>query len=122
MNMHTSEITVANHWLALIDAGDFGTSWDIAATITRTNVPRFYWIYTLNSIRLPLGNFIRRSYCDACIIDNLIDTPPGRHLMLTFRSDFDFGPRYVEKVIVTKDTDGVFRVAGYRGVGYLPLD
>jgi len=103
----------AQAWLAQVDAGDYGASWDAAAPIFQGAVERAKWGETLAAVRQPLGAVVSRSVKSATFTKTLPGAPDGEYVVLQFDTSFENKKSAVETVTPMKAPDGTWRVSGY---------
>jgi hypothetical protein len=103
----------ATDWLTLIDEGKLQESWDTAAPFLRDRVPRPNWLDSGNAIRAALGNRVVRRQVAVMETDTVGSAPPGRYVVVEYRSKFAQRPDAFESVTTMLCDDGKWRVAGY---------
>lgn len=104
---------VAQQWLKTIDAGNFGESWDGAATIFKEKVTREQWQGAMQQVRVPLGKVNSRKVKVTNYVTALPNVPKGEYVIVQFESSFDGMNHAIETVTPYMDKDGHWRVAGY---------
>lgn len=105
--------TAASEWLALTDAGNYGASWDKAATIFQGAISKPGWEQALRNVRHPLGAVKTRRLASAQFTHDLPGAPAGDYFVLQFATQFENKSSAVETVTPMKGTDGNWRVSGY---------
>jgi Protein of unknown function (DUF4019) len=105
--------TSATAWLALVDAGKYGESWDGAASLFRAAITRDKWTTAASGARGPLGKLVSRKLKSAEHKTKLPGAPDGEYVVLQFDTTFEKKATAVETVTPMLDTDGVWRVSGY---------
>jgi Protein of unknown function (DUF4019) len=103
----------AEQWLALVDAGKYGESWDEGARMLKDTVSRKDWISTVKEKRGPLGKVVSRKLSKADSLKNIPGLPPGEYFGLQFKSSFAKLPAATEVVVPTLEKDGKWRVSEY---------
>ncbi len=103
----------AESWLKLVDAGQFGESWDGAAAVFRGAVAREQWVQAASGARGPLGGLVSRKISSRQYTEQLPGAPDGRYVILQFDAVFENKASAVETVTPMLDEDGVWRVSGY---------
>jgi hypothetical protein len=103
----------AEQWLALVDAGYYGESWDAAAQYFKNAVPKDHWEHSLNAVRKPLGNLVTRKLTSAKYATSLPGAPDGEYVVLQFETAFQNKMSAIETVTPMLDKDGKWRVSGY---------
>lgn len=102
----------AEAWLKLIDAGQYGASWDEASSTFRKAVPRASWEKQAAAAREPLGKVLGRKLATKQLVHELPGAPDGTYVVLNFDTRFEHKERGHETVTMMLD-DGRFRGAGY---------
>jgi hypothetical protein len=103
----------ATAWLALVDAGKYGESWDGAAELFRQAMTRPQWEGTLDKVRTPLGKMVSRKLKAAKFMRDLPGAPAGDYVVIQYDTNFAAQSGATETVTPMKDKDGAWRVAGY---------
>jgi hypothetical protein len=103
----------AKHWLALVDGGDYATSWDVAAPMLKNAVAKEKFAKMLESTRAPLGKVISRTVKSVIDTTSLPGAPDGQHVVIQFESSFEHKKSAIETVIPSLGNDGQWRVSGY---------
>jgi len=105
--------TVAHAWLALVDKGEIAKSWDEAALSFQLGVTKTKWTQLVVSARAPFEPFGARHQIMARYTTDPPNAPPGRYVLLQYKTDVSGGRQVVETVIPTLDGTRGWRVAGY---------
>lgn len=103
----------AEAWLALVDSGKYGESWDAAAAYFKKQVPRKRWIQMIGQVREPLGTAESRALSVARRTTSLPGAPDGDYVVMQYKTGFARKKAAVETITPMKDPDGVWRVSGY---------
>jgi hypothetical protein len=103
----------ATAWLAVVDGGRYGESWDRASSIFRSAIGRDGWVAALAQTRAPLGHLKSRRLKSATFTTQPPGAPAGQYVIVQFESSFDHLPSGIETVTPALDADGKWRVAGY---------
>ena len=103
----------ATSWLALVDEGKYGESWDAAASLFRIAVTREKWATAAGAVRGPLGKLVSRKLKSAQHETKLPGAPDGEYVVLQFATTFEKKAAAVETVTPMLDTDGTWKVSGY---------
>ena len=103
----------AERWLALVDAGKYGESWDEAAPSFKTAVTRGDWVRKVAAARRPLGKLVSRKLTKSDLVKNPPNSPPGDYVGLQYQSSFQNLKSAVETLVPMLDPDGKWRVSGY---------
>lgn len=102
-------------WLEHVDAGQFGTSWDSAATHLQNAVPRAEWIGRGQEARSDLRGLESRGLENITFRDSVAQIPGGQPVV-TMEYNSTFEEESVKEAIVMTRQDSDWRVAGYRVV------
>jgi hypothetical protein len=108
-----SAIESAEAWLAQVDAGKYGESWDQSAELFRSVLTKEQWVVSLNSVRKPLGAVEKREVLVATPMTNPPGAPPGEYLVIQFSTDFANKKGAIETVTPMREEGGDWRVSGY---------
>lgn len=103
----------AEAWLALVDEGKYGESWDQAAGFFRTAISKDSWGPLVERARAPLGKVKSRTLKAAVYTTSLPGAPDGQYVVMQYVTDFDNKTGAVETVTPTLDKDQTWRVSGY---------
>jgi hypothetical protein len=108
-----SAMAVAEAWLAGVDAGRYGASWDDAAKLLQGAIERTKWEITLERARGPLGVAVTRKLRTANFTRSLPDAPPGEYIVIRYDTVFENRPLSTEIVTPMREPDGTWKIAGY---------
>jgi hypothetical protein len=106
-------VTAGNTWLAVVDAGRYGESWEQACAYFKNVVPRNQWERQVAGVRGPLGPVLSREVVSAEFTTKLPGAPDGEYVVIQYRTKFQNKADAIETVTPMRDQDGVFRVSGY---------
>lgn len=98
-------------WLALVDAGDYGQSWETAASLFKKSLSKEQWVDAVGKARGPLGRLESRKLLGAKLMHELPNVPPGDYVVIQYEAKFPSGAA-VETITPMKDGDA-WRVSGY---------
>jgi Protein of unknown function (DUF4019) len=102
----------AQSWLAFIDAGLYGESWDAAAKVFQGAITREQWASTLANVRGPLGKRGTRGTKSAEMRTSLPGAPDGKYVVVQFKTSFAKKKDAVETVTCYLE-EGAWMVSGY---------
>jgi len=108
----TAATRAAEQWLKLVDAGDFGASWDSAAPAFKQAVSRADWEQAVTRARAPFEPFGTRDLAGATWQDHLPGAPPGEYVIIQYRTAVAGGQHVLETIVPMK-TNGEWKVSGY---------
>lgn len=109
----SAAIKAAEHFVALVDQGRYGESWDEASSLFVSRVSREEWQRTVASVRPPLGNPVNRAVKSSKFMTSAPGVPDGEYVMIFFAASFEHKKEAIETVTTILDKDGKWRVAGY---------
>ncbi len=103
----------AQSWLAFVDHGDYGQSWEEAASFFKSKISKADWQNALQQVRLPLGAAGNRSLMGSMYQTDLPDAPKGEYVVIQYKTEFAGENRFIETITPMLDKDGKWRVSGY---------
>jgi len=103
----------ARSWLALVDSGKYGESWDAAAAFFQKSLTRAQWIDAVTKARSPLGRLGSRRLRGAKHETRLPGAPAGEYVVIEYDTSFATVAAATERVTPMQDPDGAWRVSGY---------
>ena len=103
----------ATSWLTVTDGGNYGRSWEDAASLFKAAVTKADWEKAIKSSRAPLGAMKARKVKSATFMRTLPGAPDGEYVVIQFESEFEHKAAAVETVTPMRDKDGAWRVSGY---------
>lgn len=106
-------VEAARAWLALVDEGKYGESWEQAASFFKAAVPKAQWEQSLSGTRQPLGKRVSRELKTKQYATQLPGAPDGEYVVIEFSASFESKKESVERVTPTLEKDGSWRVSGY---------
>jgi hypothetical protein len=109
----TKAQAAADAWLAVVDAGQYGRSWDQASSMLKNAATRSGWEAAAKSVRASLGRLKGRKLKSATFTRTVPNAPQGEYVILLFDSKFENKADAVETVTPMKEADGSWKVAGY---------
>ena len=104
---------VAQAWLAAVDAGRYGASWEDAAPLFKEAMDKVKWETTIESVRAPLGTAINRKLRQAFYTRALPNAPEGEYVVIQYDTRFENRPLSTEIVTPMKAADGTWKISGY---------
>ena len=103
----------AKAWLAVVDQGKYGDSWDTAAALFKSAVTRDAWSNAAASVRGPLGKVASRKLKSAKFATTLPGAPDGKYVVIQFATSFERKKAAVETITPMQEPDGAWKVSGY---------
>ena len=104
---------VALEWLAMVDEGDYGGSWDEGARMFKGQVSRSRWQDAARGARGPQGALDSRSLRSRQYETELPGAPDGEYVVVQYDSSFANNRSAIETVSLVLDGDRGWRVTGY---------
>jgi hypothetical protein len=112
-NAEEAALKASGRWLAMVDAGRYGESWDESAQVFRAALTKDKWKESLNAVRKPLGKLVSRSVKVKQYTTSLPGAPDGEYIVIQYTTSFENKKSAVETVTPMLDKDGTWRVSGY---------
>ena len=106
-------LPAAQQWLALVDQGRYGDSWNAAAGYFQEIVPQHQWEQSLQAVRTPLGRMLTRTVLRTKYATTLPGAPDGHYVIIQFKTSFEHKQSAIETVTPMIDKDGRWRISGY---------
>ena len=106
-------LSAAKQWLGLVDAGEYGESWESAAAYFKSTVTKDYWQQAIDAVRKLFGKPLSRKLGSVRYTRSLPGSPDGEYIVIQIATTFEKKEHAVETVIPMLDSDGVWRVSGY---------
>ena len=103
----------ARAWLATVDSGRYGDSWESAAELFKQTIPKLRWETAVQSVREPLGVVTSRKIRAMNYARELPGAPEGEYVVIQFDTRFENRPLSVETVTPMREKDGSWKVSGY---------
>ncbi len=103
----------AQSWLALVDNGDYGQSWEQASSFFKSKVSRDQWEKAMQQARAPLGKPINRTLMGSMYQTELPNAPKGEYVVIQYKTNFSNTGTAIETITPMLDKDGKWRVSGY---------
>jgi hypothetical protein len=112
--------TATEHWLSAIDAGNLADSWKAAAEVFKLGISEADWVADLETVRNTLGKTTMREFKTARFSTKVRGAPlTGEYVTISYLTKFTNVPIAAETLIVSKEADGEWRIAGYN-IGKAP--
>jgi hypothetical protein len=111
-DQESAAIEAANEWIALLDAGDFRTSWERSALLFQNAVSASQWEASVTAARRPFGKFVSREVLSAEFKRSLPGAPDGQYVVIQYRSAFEKKQAAVETVTPMLE-EGDWKISGY---------
>jgi hypothetical protein len=105
--------TAALAFVALVDEGEYGASWDEAHEAVRAAVTRDQWIASVRQARSQVDPLSDREFEAATVLEDPPGAPAGTYVEIRFRVRTGSGGSAVEAVVPQLASEGEWRVSGY---------
>jgi hypothetical protein len=102
----------AKSWLALVDAGKYGQSWNGVSQYLKQKITKQQWVAELTQVRSPLGAVKSRTFARVQLRNDLRGLPAGQYAAVQFTTTFDKAPPTPEVVAMMLE-NGRWRVVAY---------
>ncbi len=109
----TAAVEAAESWLAVVDSGKYGESWEKSAQFFKDKVPEGQWETSLRQVREPLGSLVSREVSNYQYLTYVPGAPKGEYVVIQFKTSFAEKPDSIETVTPMLDSDGQWRISGY---------
>lgn len=111
---HVAAATDASaRWLAIMDAGKSGDTWDNGAPMMRAAVTREKWSEVITSLRGSLGAVNSRKLKSAEYKKSIPGAPEGEYVIIVYDTVFANNAGATETVTPMRQPDGSWKVSGY---------
>jgi Protein of unknown function (DUF4019) len=117
-------VNAAEEWLALVDAGDLEESWERTAQLFKSDISErdFFksgiskrqWQSSLRTVQNSLGKAVLRRLKSKRFTTELPWEPAADYVVVEYETTFDREMNRTEVVILMKESDGEWRVSGYK--------
>lgn len=105
--------SIAQAFLAEVDAGDWAGSWTAAGGFIQSQVDVESWTATVQPVREPLGKVKSRSLAKVDKTRSLPGAPEGEYEVLQFSTEFEGSGLVKTETVIMIRTDDRFDVAGF---------
>lgn len=112
-DMTKAGVAAAEHWLALVDAGQGAHSWREASALLRATVTAEQWAGAVQAARAPFGEFKSRKLVSARYTTTLPGAPAGEYVVIQYEAAFARRTGVTETVTPMREADGSWKVSGY---------
>ncbi len=112
-NAEKAAVMAAEKWIAIIDAGDYASSWQEASDVFQSAVDRKKWVRNVPLVRDPLGRVVTRTVDTVSFIANQPGMNDEQNAVVRFKTSFQNFRSATETVMLTPDKDGRWRIMGY---------
>jgi hypothetical protein len=102
----------AEEWLALVDAGKYGDSWEHASDTFKKSISKENWEAAVKRVRGQLGKLESRAFTKSQATSNPPNAPPGDYSVVVYTANFETKKSAIE-VVVLENEKNVWHVGGY---------
>ena len=110
----TPGLLAARAWLAQMDAGSYGLSYENAAPALHGVVTKTQWEKDLVRVREPLGGVVNRKIRQAACTRGTPADPEAEVCLVQYNTQFENRPLGDEQLTLLRGRDGAWRVAAYQ--------
>ena len=103
----------AQAWLEVVDAAEYGKSWDAAASMFKAAVTKEQWEEAVLQARGPFEPMGGRKFLGARYMTELPGAPKGEYVVMQYEIRASDNTRLIETITPVLDSDGEWRVSGY---------
>lgn len=104
----------AKEWLVMLDAQDYDGTWSAAGELLKAAVTQDEWARRMSVTLGPLGKVESRAVRSSEYSTTMPGAPDGEYVVIQFDTSFASKQAALENVVMRKQSDGSWRVAGYR--------
>ncbi len=106
-------LSATTTWLAIVDGGKAGESWETGAPAFRAAVTKADWVKALSTARSPFEPFGTRTILSVKYSETIPGSPPGPYVVVQYLTRVSENREVIETVASMQSPDGSWRVAGY---------
>lgn len=106
-------LSATTTWLATVDGGKAGESWETGAPAFQVAVTKADWVRALTAARGPFEPFGYRTILSVKYVETMPGSPPGPYIVVQYLTNVSGNRQVIETVVSMRTTDGSWRVAGY---------
>ncbi|NYF90580.1 DUF4019 domain-containing protein [Tunturiibacter empetritectus] len=103
----------AEEWMSKLDAGKYAECWTEASEVVKNAVTMEKFESSMKTVREPMGKLESRKLQSASYTTLLPGVPPGEYVVILYETSFEHKPTAQETMIMTREKDKIWRVAGY---------
>lgn len=103
----------AEAWLEVVDAAEYGQSWDAAASMFKAAVTKEQWEEAVLQARGPFEPMGGRKFLGAKYMTELPGAPKGEYVVIQYQVMASDNTKLIETITPMLDSDGEWRVSGY---------
>ncbi|MEP7329549.1 MAG: DUF4019 domain-containing protein [Betaproteobacteria bacterium] len=106
-------VNAAERWLVPVDAGRSADAYAMAAAAFKSAVGREQWRDGVRDMRKPYGRVVERKAAKLASKSENPKGDPGEQVVILFDTKFAGNKLATEEITLVRETDGLWRVAGY---------
>jgi Protein of unknown function (DUF4019) len=103
----------ADHWLAVVDKGDYAASYERASSLFKSAIDKDGWVQKVKAVRDPLGKVVSRKLQSAQYTTTFPGAPDGEYVVCQYQTSFENKKSAIETVVTMLDKDEQWKVSGY---------
>jgi hypothetical protein len=109
----TLGLAASRAWLADLDAGRYGLTWEEADPLLKGSLTKVLWETGLDRARAPLGVTVARKIRQASCTRGTQADPEAEICLIQYDTQFEHRMLGDERITVLRGRDGNWRVASY---------
>ncbi|MEQ1519197.1 MAG: DUF4019 domain-containing protein [Usitatibacteraceae bacterium] len=106
-------VAAAESWLAIVDAGKYGDSWERAASTMQKGITKPAWEKAVSGVRDQVGAVKSRILMKGDSAPKLAKLAVGDAIVIQFTTAFEKLAPTIETVTPFREQDGTWKVSGY---------
>ena len=108
----TPQRKAAEAWVSLVDAGQYGESWEHASDTFKKSISKENWEDKVKRVRDQIGKLESRTFSKSQAMSNPPNAPPGDYYVVVYTTNFE-NKKNATEVVVLENEKGGWRAAGY---------
>ena len=101
----------AESWMKLVDAEEYSAAWNVSSEGMRKGMPKLAWNMLASTVHLPLGTLKSRTLKSTDVKPGAAGKPAS--VSIEYSADYENSRNVRENITTVRDSDGVWRVAGF---------
>lgn len=103
----------AQDWLAIVDKGNFGDSWENASIVMKLRLPKATWVTLIEAMRKGKGSVIERKLLEQRTAVDPKGLPAGEYMVIVYDTKFSGKADAKELVTLVLESSGQWKVLTY---------
>lgn len=106
-------LKAAEAWLELMDSGKIKKAWEACLPFFQDNFPKESWVKSMDSSYAALGKLQERELFQANYYNQLPAAPPGKYVVIQFKSSYSKHDEKVTETVIPQKVDGEWKVTSF---------